>query len=315
MKSTNPPLSLVALYVCGLFILSPSIVDASSRKPLRGSSKPVLMAVTVHGSFSTNVDVCALGDGKTARFIYGAHVSLAETACGEGNGSCQTATPHICDEASTRRRVQVSPQQGAYSEIFVFDAKFAVTSSITCQSRSCQSENDVEKSTAIKEHMEKNLLWSFHMHAFEETLQNNHDVNDALKGWDKSLVVEGRLSSGSKRPDVAEAKRNILPASLSVATQSVDDQSDHANTTKSGQKEMADGGQYFPQMKGADIACISFDDGSPEEFVVGAGFTYDSYEDCCEEFSCAEFTTTSSVSFSCAPSSSCRKRNVASNRC
>lgn len=291
------------------------MVEASketvSRKPLRGSNKPVLMAVTVHGSFSTNVDVCALGDGKTSRFVYGAHVALAETACGEGNSSCQTATPHICDDASlsSRRRMQVSTQQGAYSESFVFDAKFAVTSSITCQSRNCQSENDVEKSTAIKEHMEKNLLWSFHTHAFEETLQTNHDVHDALEDWTENLVVEGRLSSSSKRQDLAGAKRNILPTSLSAATQSIDDQSDHSIVAKSGQE---DGGHYFPQMDGANIACISFDDGSPEEFVVGAGFIYDSYEDCCEKFNCAELTTTSSVSLFmplnfCWPKENCRK--------
>ena len=320
MKSAHPPLPIIALYICGFFILFPSdhggrssVVEASeetvSRKPLRGSKKPLLMAVTVHGRFSTNVDVCALGDGKTSRFVYGAHVALAETACGEGNGSCQATTPHICDDESlsARRRVQVSTQQGAYSEQvstqqgaysdnFVFDARFAVTSSITCQSRSCQSEYDVEKSTAIKEHMEKNLLWSFHTHAFEETLRSNHDVHDALEDWTANLVIEGRLSSTSKRQDLAGAKRNILPTSLGAGTQSVEDQSDNPIVPKSGQGGMAVGGQFFPQMNGADIACISFDDGLPEDFVVGAGFIYDSYEDCCEKFSCAELTSTSSVS-------------------
>ena len=292
MKASNTPLSLFALCgVCGVFMLSPCIAGAAeasegsvSRKQLRGSyDRPVnLMSVTVHGSFSTNVDVCALEEGKRDRFLYGVHVALAETACGEDNNSCQAVTPRICDKAHTpTRRLQISTQQGIYSENTVFDAAFVVSSSVACQSQNCQGEQDVERSSAIKEHMERNLLWSFHMHAFEEALK---DVIDDLEDWGENLAVEGEITS-PQRTDLNDAGSETSSASLFAKSAQVGTQSKTGSAS----------GQHFPRMNGSSVECISVATESPDEMVVNAGFVFDTYEECCEEISCVELTKTSST--------------------
>ncbi|EJK50122.1 hypothetical protein THAOC_30938 [Thalassiosira oceanica] len=247
-----------------------------SRKQLRGSyNRPVhlmsdVMSVAVHGSFSTNVDVCSLEEVRRDRFVHGVRVALAETACGENNKGCQAVTRHICDETHTpTRRTQISTQQGIYSETTVLDVTFVVTSSVACQSRNCQGEQDVETSSAIKEHMERNLLWSFHMHAFEEALR---EVIDDL---DREIVVEGKITGPLDSPTT------LLAKSAQGGTQS---------------KTVSASGQYFPRMNGPSVECISAVNESPGEMVVNAGFIFDTYEECCEEFSCVELTATSSTS-------------------
>ena len=286
MAASNPSLSLFALCVCGIFMMSPcsaGTAEASegsaSRKQLRGSyNRPVhIMSVTVQGSFSTNVDVCALEEIRRDRFVHGARVALAETACGENNKGCKAVTRHICDETHTpTRRMQISTQQGIYSETTAFDVDFVVTSSVACQSQNCQGEQDVERSSAIKEHMERNLLWSFHMHAFEEALR---DVIDELDQWGDDLVVEGEITGPH------DARSETSPESLSVKSAQGGTQSNSGSARE----------QYFPRMNGSSVECISAVDETPNEMVVNAGFVFDSYRECCDEFSCVELTTTSST--------------------
>ena len=283
MKASNPSLTLFALCVCGLFMLSPRSAGTSApsegpvpRRQLRGRQHPVqLMSIEVHGSFSTNVDMCALEEDRRDRFVYGVRVALAETACGEDNKGCQTVTPYICDETHTpTRRMQTSTQQGLYSVSTVFDVEFVVTSSVVCQSQNCRGEQDVERGSTIKHLMERNLLWSFHMHSFEEVLR------DVIGDWGENLVVEAE-PTGLQKAELNDARSETSSASLVV---------------KSAQGEMGSAsGQYFPRMNGPSVECISAVDETPDAIVTNAGFVFDTYDECCEEFSCVGSTTTSST--------------------
>ncbi|EJK57293.1 hypothetical protein THAOC_22678 [Thalassiosira oceanica] len=271
-------------------MLSPRIAGVSEssegtvpRRQLRGRRRPVqLMSVAVHGSFSTNVDMCALEENRRDRFVYGVRVALADTACGDDNQGCQAVTPHNCDETHTRtRRMQISTQQGMYSVVPVFNVSFVVTSSVVCQSQNCQGEQDVERSSTTKDHMERNLQWSFHMHAFEEALR---DVIGDMEGWGDNLVVEGE-TTGLQKSDLNDSGSNTSSASLFAKSAQGGSQSKTADAS----------GQYFPRMNGPRAECISVVNESPDEMVVKAGFVYDTYEECCEEFNCDELTTTSST--------------------